>query len=219
MLDRWSCLLHPQHRLERTGQPGAESGQLSVRRRVQIDEVQLRLRPLGFGKMKGVGPGGREEAERLAAVVVAMDDGIGRVCFAWKSQGVPEGNPRPGAAVGIPEGERNPAGPAFPRAGTTGQVLGHGPLEVPHEERVDDGVHGAVAVAQPGQEVEKILRNAIADRLEKARRRKAIEGEARKRRKTEREGLPKLAFLQNAGRPRRTTTTEGQICAAKRDSR
>lgn len=46
--------------------------------------------------------------------------------------------------------------------GAAGQELPQGALEVPHEQRVDDGVHRAVAVAQPGDGVEEGEGDALA---------------------------------------------------------
>lgn len=46
--------------------------------------------------------------------------------------------------------------------GTAGQELPQSALEVPHEQRVDDGVHRAVAVAKPGDGVEKGEGDALA---------------------------------------------------------
>lgn len=50
--------------------------------------------------------------------------------------------------------------------GAAGKDLRQGSLEVPHEQRVDDGVHRAVAVAQPGDGIEERQRNALAHCLD-----------------------------------------------------
>lgn len=41
-----------------------------------------------------------------------------------------------------------------------------GPLEIPHEEWVDDGVHGAVTVSQPCEDIEEAWGDAVARSLE-----------------------------------------------------
>lgn len=60
------------------------------------------------------------------------------------------------------ERRRRPAGRA---RGAARQQPAQSTLEVPHEERVDDGVHGAVAVAQPRDGVKKRQGDALAHRL------------------------------------------------------
>lgn len=71
------------------------------------------------------------------------------------------GQARRGAAgqVGLPgvaerEGERGRRASGRPR-GAAGQELPQSSLKVSHEQRVDDGIHGAVAVAQPGDGIKE----------------------------------------------------------------
>ena len=59
----------------------------------------------------------------------------------------------PGVTQGQGEGRRRPPGGAG--GGAAGQEPPQGPLQVTHEQGVDDGVHGAVAVPQPGEGVEE----------------------------------------------------------------
>lgn len=94
-------------------------------------------------------------------VLVHLDDRVHRVSLALQSEDILEGHPQPLPTVGVPHRQGDGAGPAFPRAPAAGQVLGHGSLEVPHEERVDDGVHGAVAVTKPGEHVKEAGRDAV----------------------------------------------------------
>lgn len=101
-----------------------------------------------------------------AVVPVKVGDGVGRICVPLKGQNVLEGNAWPRPAVGVPHGKRDGGGPVFPGTPAAGQVLGHGPLEVPHEERVDDGVHGAIAVTQPRQHVKEVCGDAVAGCLQ-----------------------------------------------------
>lgn len=64
----------------------------------------------------------------------------------------------------VAEGElrRGSAG----RAGrAAGQQSPQGPFEVTHEQRVDNGVHGAVTVAQPSDGIEEGRGNTLAYRL------------------------------------------------------
>lgn len=68
----------------------------------------------------------------------------------------------PGVAEGEGEGGRRASG--GPR-GAAGQELPQGAFKVSHEERVDDGVHRAVAVAQPGDGVEEGEGDALAHGL------------------------------------------------------
>ena len=52
------------------------------------------------------------------------------------------------------------------RAGrAAGQQSPQGPFEVTHEQRVDNGVHGAVTVAQPSDGIEECRGNTLAYRL------------------------------------------------------
>lgn len=76
---------------------------------------------------------------------------------------------RPGAAVRGAHRGRGKAGTALPKAAGTWQEPAQGPLEVPHEEWVDDGVHGAVTVTQPRENVEEFWGDAVAHSLEKWR--------------------------------------------------
>lgn len=69
----------------------------------------------------------------------------------------------PRVAQGQRERRRGSSGGAW---GAAGQQLPQRSLEVSHEERVDDGVHGAVAVAQPGDGVEEGEGDALAHRLD-----------------------------------------------------
>lgn len=50
-------------------------------------------------------------------------------------------------------------------SGAAGQQPPQGPFEVTHEQRVDDGVHGAVTVAQPSDGIEEGRGNTLAYRL------------------------------------------------------
>lgn len=104
-------------------------------------------------------------AGRQQAVFVPQHPRVQRVGLSLQGEDVLEGGGSAGPAVGVPHGEGDGAGPGVPRAPAAGQVLAHGPLEVPHEERVDDGVHGAVAVAEPGEHVEEAGGDAAADCL------------------------------------------------------
>lgn len=73
---------------------------------------------------------------------------------------------RPWAAVRGTHGGRGKTGLALPGAVGTRQEPAQGPLEVPHEERVDDGVHGAVAVTQPREDIKELRGDAVAHGLE-----------------------------------------------------
>lgn len=55
---------------------------------------------------------------------------------------------------------------ALPGAAGTRQEPAQRPLEVPHEEWVDDGVHGAVTVSQPREAIEEAWGDAVAHGLE-----------------------------------------------------
>lgn len=72
----------------------------------------------------------------------------------------------PGVAEG--EGERGRRSSGGPR-GAAGQQLAQSPLKVPHEQRVDDGIHGAVAVAQPGDGVKEGEGDTLTHSLSKDR--------------------------------------------------
>ena len=72
----------------------------------------------------------------------------------------------PGAAVGGSHGGGGQAGPVLLGAVGTWQEPAQGPLEVPHEEWVDDGVHGAVTVTQPCEDIEEAWGDAVAHGLE-----------------------------------------------------
>lgn len=81
------------------------------------------------------------------------------------------GQGRQGAAgqVGLPgvaerEGERRRRSSGWPR-GAAGQELTQSSLKVSHEERVDDGIYRAVAVAQPGDGVKEGEGDTLAHRL------------------------------------------------------
>lgn len=52
------------------------------------------------------------------------------------------------------------------RGRATGQESRQRPLEVPHEQRVYNRVHGAVTVAQPSDGVEERGRHALAHGLD-----------------------------------------------------
>lgn len=67
------------------------------------------------------------------------------------------------------EGERG-GGSSGGAGGAAGQQPAQRALEVPHEERVDDGVHGAVAVAQPGDGVEEGEGDTLTHSLSKDRK-------------------------------------------------
>lgn len=73
----------------------------------------------------------------------------------------------PGVAEG--EGERRRRSSGWPR-GAAGQELAQSSLEVSHEQRVDDGIHGAVAVAQPGDGVKEGEGDTLTHSLSKDRR-------------------------------------------------
>lgn len=45
------------------------------------------------------------------------------------------------------------------------QEPAQGPLEVPHEEWVDDGVHGAITIPEPGEDVEEAWGDAVTHGL------------------------------------------------------
>lgn len=45
------------------------------------------------------------------------------------------------------------------------QEPAQGPLEVPHEEWVDDGVHGAITIPEPGKDVEEAWGDAVTHGL------------------------------------------------------
>lgn len=67
------------------------------------------------------------------------------------------------------EGERGGRSSGRP-GGAAGQEPAQSSLKVPHEERVDDGVHGAVAVAQPGDGVKEGEGDALTHSLSKDRK-------------------------------------------------
>lgn len=131
--------------------------------------LQLRFRGLHLKEVDQAGAGGCESAGavtgRQQAVFVPQRPGVNGVGFCLQGEDVLEGRGGTGSAVGVPHGEGDGAGTGLPRAPAAGQVFAHGPLEVPHEERVDDGVHGAVAVPQPGEHVEEAGRDTAADSL------------------------------------------------------
>lgn len=131
--------------------------------------LQLRVRVLHVKKVGQAGAGGRENrgtvASRQQAGFVPQHPGVNRVGLSLQGEDVLEGRGGTGSAVGVPHGEGDGAGTGLPRTPAAGQVFAHGPLEVPHEERVDDGVHGAVAVPEPGEHVEEAGWDAAADCL------------------------------------------------------
>lgn len=131
--------------------------------------LQLRFRGLHLEEVDQAGAGGCESAGavtgRQQAVFVPQRPGVNRISFCLQGEDVLEGRGGAGSAVGVPHGEGDGTGTGLPRAPAAGQVFAHGPLEVPHEERVDDGVHGAVAVPQPGEHVEEAGRDTATDCL------------------------------------------------------
>ena len=96
---------------------------------------------------------------------IAQRPRVDRVGLSLQGEDVLEGRGGAGSTVGVPHGEGDGAGMGLPRAPAAGQVFAHGPLEVPHEERVYDGVHGAVAVPEPGEHIEEAGRDTAADCL------------------------------------------------------
>lgn len=131
--------------------------------------LQLRVRGLHVEKVDQAGAGGQERpgavAGRQRVVFIPQRPRVNRVGLRLQGEDVLEGRGGAGSAVGVPHGEGDGAGTGLPRAPAAGQVFAHGPLEVPHEERVDDGVHGAVAVPEPGEHVEEAGRDTAADCL------------------------------------------------------
>lgn len=73
---------------------------------------------------------------------------------------------RPWAAVRSAHGGRGKAGLVLPGAAGTWHEPAQGPLEVPHEEWVDDGVHGAVTVTQPREAIEEAWGDAVTHGLD-----------------------------------------------------
>lgn len=67
------------------------------------------------------------------------------------------------------EGERGRGSSGGPR-GAAGQEFAQSSLKVSHEERVDDGIHGAVAVAQPGDGVKEGEGDTLTHSLGKDRK-------------------------------------------------
>jgi hypothetical protein len=72
---------------------------------------------------------------------------------------------RPGTAVRGLHGRGGKAGLVL--LGTVGawQEPSQGPLEVPHEEWVDDGVQGAVTIPQPCEDIEEAWGDAVTHSL------------------------------------------------------
>lgn len=91
-----------------------------------------------------------------------------RVRRQGQGQHVLQAQAGPRAAVRGPHGGRGEARLLLPGAAGTRQEPAQGPPEVPHEERVDDGVHGAVAVAQPREDVKEPQGDAATHGLEGA---------------------------------------------------
>lgn len=113
-----------------------------------------------------------QQQGQLNAGLLGLEQ-VDGVCGGGRLVGGVRGQRRWGAAgqVGLPRVAerqrkrwRGSAGGAG-GGGAAGQQLAQRSLEVPHEERVDDGVHGAVAVAQPGDGVEEGQGDALAHRL------------------------------------------------------
>lgn len=129
--------------------------------------LQLLFAGLRVKNIDQADAGGQESlgsvgGRRRQAVFVHRCPGVDGVSVGLQGEDVLEGRGHAGPAVGVPHGEGDGAGPGLPRAPAAGQVFAHGSLEVPHEERVDDGVHGAVAVPQPGEHVEEAGWDALA---------------------------------------------------------
>lgn len=121
---------------------------------LQLLFVRLRVKNINQADVRGQESLGSVSSRR-EAVLVHRCPGVDGVGVSLQGEDVLEGRGHTGPAVGVPHGEGDGAGPGLPRAPAAGQVFAHGSLEVPHEERVDDGVHGAVAVPQPGEHVEE----------------------------------------------------------------
>lgn len=67
------------------------------------------------------------------------------------------------------EGERRGRSSGWP-GGAAGQEPAQSSLKVSHEKRVDDGIHGAVAVAQPGDGVKEGEGDTLTHSLSKDRK-------------------------------------------------
>lgn len=127
-------------------------------------ELQLRVRGLRIPKADRASSrawGGWEQPG-----LTAWCPRVHRVSVSLQAEHVLEGSGSAGAAVGIPHGQGDGAGPRLGGAPAAGQEFAHGSLEVPHEEWVDDGVHGAVAVAQPGEHIEESSWDTVTNCLE-----------------------------------------------------
>lgn len=83
------------------------------------------------------------------------------VSLSLQGEDILEGCGCTGPTVGVLHGEGDGTGPGLPSAPAAGQVFAHGSLEVPHEEWVDDGVHGAVAISQPGEHIKEASRDTV----------------------------------------------------------
>lgn len=67
--------------------------------------------------------------------------------------------------MGSPHGGGGRAGPVLRGTVDAWQEPAQGPLEVPHEEWVDDGVHGAITIPEPGEDVEEAWGDAVTHGL------------------------------------------------------
>lgn len=146
-----------------SGSPGSGHGG------PKLPGLQLRIRGLHVEEVDQACAGGRVSPGaifgRQHVVFIPQRPGVKRVGLGRQGEDVLEGGGGVGSTVGVPHGEGDGAGPGLPRAPAARQVPAHGPLEVPHEERVDDGVHGAVAVTQPGEHVKEAGGDAAAGGL------------------------------------------------------
>lgn len=116
-------------------------------------ELQLRAGALRVPKADGASSRAWRGWEQPG--LTAWCPRVHRVGVSLQAEHVLEGRGGAGPAVGVPHGQGDGAGPGLCGAPAAGQEFAHGSLEVPHEEWVDDGVHGAVAVAQPGEHIEE----------------------------------------------------------------
>lgn len=133
-----------------------------------------RMCVLNFISIQGVHLIGQQQRQ-LDACVSSIQQ-VHRVSGSRRLMRGVGGRGRRGAAgqVWLPgvaerEGERRRRSSGRPR-GAAGQELPQGSLEVPHEQRVDDWIHGAVAVAQPGDGVKEGQRDTLAHSLSKDRK-------------------------------------------------